>query len=1104
MASSRLKRSELGILSVWLVLILSFAATAAAQSAGTGSLAGRVTDERGGSIAGAKVTVRNMDTNATRELITDDAGDYRAVLLQPGAYEVAVQMQGFATLKSGGIRVEVGSTVTLDLALKVAAVSQEVMVTGATPILEPEKMESSQVVDQNLVENLPINGRRWTDFVLLTPGVSTDGGFGLVSYRGISSLYNNNTVDGADNNQAFFSEARGRTRIAYAYSMQTIKEFQVTDSNYSAEFGRSAGGIVNAVTKSGTNAFHGGAFWYLRHFKGIALDSFSKASAIQQSLATGNPPNFVKPEKIRHQFGGDFGGPLLKDKLFFYFAYDGQRRSFPGTVTGSQGYFNTLTADPRDCPAGASAAQCAAALSFLQSSAGGFERTGNQDIYFGKVDYQLTRNNRLSGSLNWQNWDSPNGFLTGVSTSSTVTNNGHDTVRSRFVVADLTSTMGSNMVNDFRFQYGQDFEADIANGPGPAVSLTSGLTYGLNNSLPRTFFPDERRYQFTDTFSIIKSKHALKTGADINLVHEKLANLFQGNGTYSFGTSVGNGIGTPCTLSPALTGPAFAFCNWVLDVYQIPTTGPTGNNTTGRHYTSFAQVNDPITGIGLDDFWQNNVGVFVQDTWKIRPKLTLNYGLRYDIQLIPQPPRPNITTPLATALTTRIPIDKNNFGPRVSIAWEALPKTVVRAGYGLYYGQTSNSVFYTVRSENGVFQQTFNCGPTTACAPTFPNVIFTPPGPALAAPFSGAATPQVVNTNPSLATQVIRGLSPDFVNPLVHMGELVIEREVGWNSSFSASYLFSRGLRLPVFVDANLAPATTTRTYDVVDSSGTTLSTLTVPLYTARASTGTGGGVVLAGESVVNSTYHALTLSYNKRISHGFETIANYTYSKAIDTGQVPGTFGTFNGTDVPVDPMNINGEHALSDLDQRNHFVWSFVYALPFQHSSNAFTRRALGGLGFSGILTLASGRPVTAFMSNSPTCVGTADFGLTCGEVSGNGGFTSGRVAQIGRNTFLSPGLTTFDFRVERDIKFEEKYQLRILVEAFNLANTTNVTSVSTTAFTVNNPSGSATAVCKSAAHTNTCIAPFTGTTFLSPTASSNTNTGARQLQLSLRFSF
>ncbi len=1068
----RVPRCECGVLCLSLLLILGFGRTAGAQSVGTGTLVGRVADENGGSISGAKVTVRNVDTNATRELETTSDGDYRAVLLQPGSYEVIVQKQGFATLKREGIRVDVGSTVDLDLVLKVASVSQEITVAGATPLIEPEKMESSQVVDETLVQNLPINGRRWTDFVLLTPGVSTDGGFGLVSYRGISSLYNNNTVDGADNNQAFFSEARGRTRIAYAYSMQTIKEFQVTDSNYSAEFGRAAGGIVNAVTKSGTSQFHGGTFWYLRQFHGNALDPFLKGQG-----------NFVKSEKIRHQFGGDFGGPLLKDKLFFYFAYDGQRRSFPVGISPSLTTYFTTVAIPTNCPTAATPAQCSAAIAYLQSLTGSFPRRGNQDIYFGRMDYQLTRNHRLSGSINWHTWDSPNGFLTSISLTSAQSNNGEDKVRSRFVVLDLSSTFHSNMANDLRFQYGQDFEADTPNGPGPAVSMTSGITYGENVSLPRTFFPDERRYQSTDTLSIVSGKHAWKTGVDVNLVHEKLANLFQGGGTYGF---TGNA--------------ATAFSNWVLDVFQIPTT-----SGTGKHYNSFSQVADPITGIGLDDFWQNNVGAFVQDTWKLRPRLTLNYGLRYDIQLIPQPPRPNTTTPLAGELTTRIPIDKNNFGPRLSIAWQFAPKTLVRAGYGFYYGQTSNSVFYTVRVENGVFQQTFNCGPTTTCAPTFPNLIFTPPGPPPAAPFSGAAAPQVVNTNPPLSAQVIRGITPDFVNPLVHMGELVVEREVGWNSSISASYLFSRGLRLPIFVDANLAPPTGTRTYDVIDASasGTTLSTVTVPFYTSRAPNGTGGGVVLLGESVVNSWYHGFVLSYNKRLSHGFETIANYTYSKATDTGEVAGTFGTFNGTDVPLNPMNIAGEHALSDLDQRNRFVWSFVYLLPFEHSSNTILRRAFGGLGFAGILTLASGRPVTALMSNSPpsaVCT-SGDFGLTCGEVSSNGGFTSGRAAQIGRNTFVGRGLTTFDFRAERDIKFQEKYQLRVLVEAFNLTNTTNVTSVSSAAFTyTSNPSGN----CTAPLHTNDCIAPSKGTAFLAPTATSNGIVGARQLQLSLRFSF
>jgi hypothetical protein len=1103
-----------------LPLILSFVGTAAAQSAGTGTISGHVADEKGGAVAGAKVSVRNMDTNIAQELTTNADGDYRAVFLPPGNYEVTVQVQGFATLKHPNIHLAVGATLTVDATLKVASITEVVTVTGGAPLIEPEKIESSQVVGQNLIQNLPINGRRWTDFALLTPGASADGGFGLVSYRGISSLYSNNTVDGADNNQAFFSEARGRTRAVYAYSLQTIKEFQVTASNYSAEFGRSAGGIINAVTKSGTDQFHGGAFWYLRNFHANALDPFTKGSVLQSG---GN--SFVKPIKQRNQFGADFGGPLVKSKLFFYFAYDGNRQSNPGTTTASSGFFSTTGANTANCPALATAAQCTAAVAYLQSLAKPFGRTGTQDIYFGKMDYQINSNNRLSGSINWHTWNSPNGFLTGSSTSSDVSNNGLDIVRSRFLVIDLSSAFHSNMANDLRFQYGQDFEAGIPNGPGPSVGMTNGITYGENTSLPRTFFPDERRYQLTDTYSIVSGKHSWKMGFDVNLVHEKLANLFQGGGTYFFSTStILNGLvsgysGTPCASS--LASAAFAFCNWVLDVYQIPTvicsntalttaaacTGGGGTvvaDSTGKHYNNITQAADPITGIGLDDFWQNNFGGFIQDTWKIFPKFTLNYGLRYDIQVVPQPPKPNLTTPLAGLLTSRLPIDKNNWGPRIGIGWEIFPKTLVRAGYGLYYGQTSNSVFYTVRVENGVFQQTYSFSSSNRTgAPVFPNLIFTPPGPPVAAPFSGAATPQVINTNPSLGSQIIRGVTLDFVNPLVHMAELVVERELGWNSSFSATYLASRGLRLPVFVDANLAPSTTTRTYDVVDGSGTTLSTVTVPLYTARSPQGTGGGVLLLGKSVVNSWYHGLVLNYTKRFSHGFETLANYTFSKSIDTGQVIGTNGTFNGTNTPLDPNNIGAEKALSDLDQRNRFSWSFIYATQFDRSQNAVVRHAFGGWSFSGILTLASGRPVTAGMSGSaPSCTG-VDGGATCAEVSSFGSATSGRAPQLGRNIFTSPGITVFDFRVGRDIKLAEKYQLRILVEAFNLTNTTNVTGVTSSAFSFVSRSATS-STCNTATHANNCIAPFTGTPFLTPSSTSNSLIGPRQMQLSVRFTF
>ncbi len=240
-------------LLVMLFLVLGAAVHVYAQSAGTSEIRGTVTDPTGAVVPGAQVVVRNLDTDAERSLTTNEAGIYLAPLLQPGRYEVTVTKQGFTQVKRTNLALEVGQTLAVDLALSVQAAQQSVTVTSEAGLVETQKFDVSQTISQTYVENLPLNGRRWDNFVLLTPGVSEDGGFGGVSFRGISSLYNNNTVDGADNNQAFFSEARGRTRLPYGYSLDAIKEFTVDTAVYTAEYGRAAGGIVNAITRSGTN-----------------------------------------------------------------------------------------------------------------------------------------------------------------------------------------------------------------------------------------------------------------------------------------------------------------------------------------------------------------------------------------------------------------------------------------------------------------------------------------------------------------------------------------------------------------------------------------------------------------------------------------------------------------------------------------------------------------------------------------------------------------------------------------------------------------------------------------------------------------------------------
>jgi hypothetical protein len=785
------------------------------------------------------------------------------------------------------------------------------------------------------------------------------------------------------------------------------------------------------------------------------MDSLSKARGID-----------VKPVKTQNQFGGSAGGPLIKDKLFFFGTYDGFRKSFPiGVVTYDANFFSKAT-----CPAAATADQCSQAKGYLQSLTGTFPRQGNQDIYFGKFDYQINDSNHLSGGLNWHNWNAPNGIQTGTTITTSNLSNGLDAVRDRFLVLRLGSALSSNLANEFVFQYGKDFEFETPNSGGPYVSIYNGPSYGEPSYLPRTAFPDEHRWQFTDNLSIVHGRHTLKTGVDFNAIHEVLINLYGGGGYYSYSGSA-------------------SFTNYVLDVFGIDA----GDGNTGRHYSSFNQAYDAITGVGKDDFWNNDYAAYVQDSWKARPNLTINLGLRYDVQTIPQPPKPNTAAPLLTYYTSTIRVAKNHFGPRIGIAWQPLRNTVVRLGYGLAFAKSNNSMFYDTRVENGVYQTTYSCPYYSSCAPTFPNLLFTPPGPAPAAPFAGALAPQIIDTNPTAGSAVVHGQVPDFSNPLVHMGELTIQRQLPGQTTVTASFLFSRGQRLPVFRDANLAPATTTATYDVTDSSGNTLQTVTLPFYTQRIDPSV--GAIVAGYSVLNSWYNALVVSVRKRYSHGLSLLANYTYSKTIDNGQVIGTYGTFGGTNVPLDPYNQQLEYGLSDLDQRNRFVISSIWEPPFSNISNRALHAVLNGFRFSGTGTFSSGFPVTGMVSSYP--YGGVDWGLTGGDISATGGSTGGRIPYVGRNTFPGPPLKVVDFRVARQFKLTERFNLAMQWEAFNLFNHTNVASVNYTAAYYDAPGRYA-----CSGHTNACIAA--NDSFLSPYATGNTLYGARQMQVSMKLSF
>jgi hypothetical protein len=431
----------------------------------------------------------------------------------------------------------------------------------------------------------------------------------------------------------------------------------------------------------------------------------------------------------------------------------------------------------------------------------------------------------------------------------------------------------------------------------------------------------------------------------------------------------------------------------------------------------------------------------------------------------------------------------------------------------MFYGKTTNSTYYALRVENGIFQQTFSlCNPNSgvpanaACAPTFPNVFFTPPGPPLAAPFAGALTPIATIPGGSLATsiQAVHAMAPDFVNPVAHQIELTVERQLPGRMSFSATYLLTRANHLPADWDVNIQPTTQTATYDVLAGSSAgaaTALTATVPFYTQRIDKNS--GLMLTQFSVVNSWYNGLVLTLKKPMSHDVELLLNYTYSKALDDGQTSGTNGTFFGTDDVLDPYNIKRDYGHSDLDQRHRVVGSILWQPTYAKGmSSAVARQLLNGWTASAIISASTGQPYAANVSNSviaPPGLAPVDGGLTGAEVSTFASPVGGRLSWLPRNPYNLPDLKDIDFRLGRAITFKEKYKLDFSVDAFNLFNSTEVTAANTSAYSYLKPGSGA---CAGHTTDNGCLVPIS--TFGAPTTTTSLLLGPRQLQINARFEF
>ncbi len=1124
---ARLRKLSLALCTTG--LIAGSATRLPAQTAATGTIAGTVTDSSGAVVPGAAVVITDTDTGAVRTLVTNGAGQYNITFLQPGHYEIVLGGGNFGKVDRKDLNLTVGQILTIDAALAAAGISTEVTVSTVPPLLDTEKTEVAQTVGAELISNLPVNARNWDTFVLLTPNVVPDGGSGLVSFHGVSGLYNQNYVDGANNNQILFSEARGRSSGApYVYSLDSIKEFQAETADYSAEFGQAAGGVVNAITRNGTNTVHGDLFYYLRYPALNALDPFSKWTALHNN---GNPFLLTQPIHQQQQFGGSIGGPLRKDKLFGFFTYDGFRRvgrvlyytTANVSQTPSGATTSTTTITPTQCPTTITSTMCTNAIAFIQQLAG-FNPNGTaaspptryskENIFFPRLDYQPNERNHIFVNFNFADFDSTNGYAPNPTYANTSdSTNGPTSYHERFVIANWTDALSANTVNELRFQWGRDLETAGANAPGPSVSLGSLETYGMPNALPRLAEPDETRYQLTDIISYNHGHHSFKLGGDVNVVHEVMINLFQGGGIYNYsGTALAN------------------FQAWAQDSYAGQP-GDTALNA-GKGYSTFVQtidkVNGPTAAAGGDNFYMQMYDGFAEDLWKVNQSLTLNVGVRYDFQLTPSPLQPNTSSPLAAEYNTTIKNVADRVQPRVGLAWKPSAQTVVRAGYGLFAGLNQGSTYYAMRVENGVYQENFSFTGGAAATVIYPNLLF--PVPSADPGIAGALHPVGANAPiaqlpfPTNGTTVglvpsFHGLSPNFVPPLTHEADFSIEQQLPGKIALSVGYVGSRALRLPVFVDANLIGQTPhgLRTYSVTNNAGR-LSTLTEPFYLPTDRANQALGSLNTGFSVANSTYHSLAVSFRRPFANGLEVLANETWAKALDDDQVAGAFGTFYGGNPPLDPNNIRGEYGPSDLDLRHRFVASLVYQPKLLPDVKAF-KYLVDPFIFSGTYTAESGFPIAAGLSGYPgsssaaasRALAGADGGVTGGVMSsGSGTATAGRPPQIGRNSQRAPGLQNLDFRVSRDVPIHENIRLQFLGEAFNLANHRIITAVNSTYSSYLLPGATGCAASGVALATGAtfggCLTPYVSATagFNTPSGTNNLLYGPRQLQVSAKLFF
>jgi hypothetical protein len=1049
-----------------IVIVFLMAVPASAQDA-TGSLRGTVLDFSGSRIAQASIVVANIATAVRYTAISDAEGTFALDLLPPGDYSARVVAQGMSPEVTPQLHVDIGAATNLEFHLTIAGTHENITVSAAPDLVETQPTAVSTLLDERALSDMPLNGRRFSDLALFSPNVTQDprsltsSTNGDLSFGGIRGFQTTTLVDGGDYNNAFFSQARGRYRAPFQISTEVVQEFRVSTNTFGAEQGRSAGAVINVVTKSGSNHVHGTVFYHFRDSSLGAADAF---------LA-------FKPHNRQQQFGGTIGGPLKRNKVFFFAGFDQHIFHSPNVVEFLDGTSQVIPAagtgpyTPGDYEASDQALVFAAAAQ-LTSLAGEYPAAQIGNTAYAKLDINLSPHHQLALRLNTTRyWGANNVFLDPASpvTYDSISDNGEELVSTETASLSLTSSLTSRWTSHLRGQFSRDLQQSYSNTANVLIKIPNILDgIGRSNLLPRQ--TREHRLHLAETVSHDGSRNAWKFGGDSLLTW--IYDFFpsQQSGEYLFYPLKVN----PFTFEPMEAGlPLSALRAYAHEVphYYLQNFGGASSNPNTNEYAAFAQ-----------------------DTIRVTDHLAVNLGVRWDLQTFSSAGL--LSNPLFPP-SGKVPFKPHNFAPRAGLAY-SLGKTrplVVRAGYGIFFVRIPQIYNSVIQTNNGITDSQVFLNNSDYYGhqvfPTYPNALVSCPLTFVTCSLPSGLTQGV--------THGVSAFASNFVTPRVQQASFTLEKEVVSHTTIALSALTVHGEHLIRALDVNL-PQPSPVAYPIFDSTGSvfqggyyTVDSFATWQYTRSLTCAfppcinpLGRPIAQLGaidefQSAASSYYNGATLSINRRVSRGTYLRFSYTYAHAIDDGQdalVAGQPATVQNS------YNPSSERGPSVTDQRQRLV-AAISAEPHPfHRAQPLLGHIFNDWKISSVVNYGSGRPFSATVAGDP---------------NQDGNDLNDRLPGYTRNAFTGPDYTTTDLRLTKLVRLGERYKLNFIAESFNLLNRDNQRVTITSNGLVNN----ATTFVTNSVVAN--IAPYPGyyqlpTNFMKPTAAY----APRQVQLSVKFVF